>query len=174
MQSLSGGSRSKKNIHLEMNSHLTFFSVFISLAGINKQIAVDAVYIPVVSSSEPQAVGLPQDPHGNTMLSCLSSGFLCPLSNTANNSEETLPRPGSHCGGDNVHSGSICRHMHLLHLIFKMCVFWVFFPAEEILATASELEDTHVVCILDLCHLGGDKVEVMISKVYRLTEVSLD
>lgn len=96
------------------------------------------MYIPVVSSSEPQAVGLPQDPHGNTMLSCLSSGFLCPLSNTANNSEETLPRP------------------------------------EEILATANELEDTHVVCILDLCHLGGDKVEVMISKVYRLMEVSLD
>lgn len=63
--------------------------------------------------------------------------------------------------------------MHLLHLIFKMCVVF-FFPAEEILATASELEDTHVVCILDLCHLGGDKVEVMISKVYRLTEVSLD
>ncbi|XP_005472030.1 RPA-related protein RADX isoform X1 [Oreochromis niloticus] len=110
----------------------------VTILGINKQIAVDAVYIPVVSSSEPQAVGLPQDPHGNTMLSCLSSGFLCPLSNTANNSEETLSSP------------------------------------EEILATASELEDTHVVCILDLCHLGGDKVEVMISKVYRLTEVSLD
>lgn len=53
-------------------------------------------------------------------------------------------------------------------------MFLFFFPAEEILATASELEDTHVVCILDLCHLGGDKVEVMISKVYRLTEVSLD
>uniref|UniRef100_A0A3Q0S2M4 RPA1 related single stranded DNA binding protein n=1 Tax=Amphilophus citrinellus TaxID=61819 RepID=A0A3Q0S2M4_AMPCI len=44
----------------------------------------------------------------------------------------------------------------------------------EILATASELEDTHVVCILDFCHLGGDKVEVLISKVYRVAEVSLD
>lgn len=39
--------------------------------------------------------------------------------------------------------------------------------------TASELEDTHVVCILDLCHLGGDEMEVVISKVYRVTEVSL-
>lgn len=46
--------------------------------------------------------------------------------------------------------------------------------AEEILATANELEDEHVVCILDLCHLGGDKVEAVISKVYRVTEVSLD
>ncbi|XP_030602124.1 RPA-related protein RADX [Archocentrus centrarchus] len=110
----------------------------VTILGINKQIAVDAAYIPVVSSSEPQAVGLPQDSHGNTMLSCLSSGFLCPLRNTASNSEETLSGP------------------------------------EEILATASELEDTHVVCILDFCHLGGDKVEVLISKVYRVAEVSLD
>uniref|UniRef100_A0A3Q0S576 RPA1 related single stranded DNA binding protein n=1 Tax=Amphilophus citrinellus TaxID=61819 RepID=A0A3Q0S576_AMPCI len=37
-----------------------------------------------------------------------------------------------------------------------------------------DLEDTHVVCILDFCHLGGDKVEVLISKVYRVAEVSLD
>lgn len=49
-----------------------------------------------------------------------------------------------------------------------------FFLSEEVLMTASELEDMHVVCILDLCHLGGDKVEVLISKVYRVTEVSLD
>lgn len=42
---------------------------------------------------------------------------------------------------------------------------------DEVLATASELEDMHVVCILDLCHLGVDKVEVLISKVYRLTEL---
>lgn len=71
-----------------------FFCIF--LAGINKQIAVDAAYFPVVSSDEPRAVGLPQDPHGNTMLSCLSSGFLCPLSDTANHSEVMLPEPGSH------------------------------------------------------------------------------
>ncbi|KAI3373110.1 hypothetical protein L3Q82_006439 [Scortum barcoo] len=62
--------------------------------GINKKIAVDAAYFPVVSSDEPRAVGLPQDPHGNTMLSCLSSGFLCPLSDAANHSEAALPRPG--------------------------------------------------------------------------------
>uniref|UniRef100_A0A665UC23 RPA1 related single stranded DNA binding protein n=1 Tax=Echeneis naucrates TaxID=173247 RepID=A0A665UC23_ECHNA len=110
----------------------------VTILGINKQIAVDAAYFPVVSADEPRAVGLPQDPHGNTMMSCLSSGFLCPLSDTANHSDATLPE------------------------------------SEEILATASELEDTHVVCILDLCHLGGDKVEVLITKVYRVAEVSLD
>lgn len=40
--------------------------------------------------------------------------------------------------------------------------------------TASELEDMHVVCILDLCHLGADKVEVLINKVYRVAEFSLN
>ncbi|KAM9847244.1 RPA-related protein RADX [Aulostomus maculatus] len=104
----------------------------ITILGINKQIAVDAAFFPVVSSSEPRAVGLPQDPHGNTMLSCLSSGFFCPLS------EATPPEP------------------------------------EAILETASKLEDTHVVCILDLCHLGGEEVEVVINKVYTVTEVLSD
>jgi len=66
-----------------------------SLPGINKQMAVDAAYVPVLSSDEPGAVGLPQDPHGNTMLSCLSSGFLCPLRDTASNCESTLPEPGT-------------------------------------------------------------------------------
>ncbi|XP_023260445.1 RPA-related protein RADX [Seriola lalandi dorsalis] len=110
----------------------------VTILGINKQIAVDAAYFPVVSADEPRAVGLAQDPHGNTMLSCLASGFLCPLSVKADDSDATLPEP------------------------------------EDILATTSELEDTHVVGILDLCHLGGDKVEVLINKVYRVTEVSLE
>ncbi|XP_059207904.1 RPA-related protein RADX [Centropristis striata] len=104
----------------------------VTILGINKQIAVDAAYFPVVSSDDPRAVGLPQDPHSNTLLSCLSAGFLCPIRGSA------PPQP------------------------------------EEVLATAGELEDTHVVCILDLCHLGGEKVEVLINKVYRVTEVSLD
>lgn len=51
------------------------------------------------------------------------------------------------------------------------CLF--FLPAEVILATAPELEDVHVVCILDLCHLGGDEVEILINRVYKVTEVSL-
>ncbi|XP_034406624.1 RPA-related protein RADX isoform X2 [Cyclopterus lumpus] len=110
----------------------------VTILGINKQIAVDAAYLPVVRSDEPGAVGLPQDPHDNTMLSCLSSGFLCPLRDTGSNGESTLPEP------------------------------------EEVLATAPELEDTHVVCVLDLCHLGGDEMEVLINKVYRVTEVSLN
>ncbi|XP_055082694.1 RPA-related protein RADX [Periophthalmus magnuspinnatus] len=107
----------------------------ITILGVNRQLAVDAAYVPVVHPNEPCAVGLLQDPHGNTMLSCLSSGFLCPLSTDA--SQSIHPQP------------------------------------EEILETAGELEGLHVVCVLDLCHLGGDQVEVLINKVYKVTEVSL-
>lgn len=62
--------------------------------GINKQIAVDAAFFPIVSTADPRAVGLPQDPHGNTMLSSLSSGFLCPLGDPASASDTILPEPG--------------------------------------------------------------------------------
>ncbi|XP_034034633.1 RPA-related protein RADX isoform X2 [Thalassophryne amazonica] len=110
----------------------------ITILGINKQIAVDAAYLPVVYSSEPGAVGLCQNPHGNTMLSCLSSGFLCPLHDAESQSETAIPEP------------------------------------EDILATAGELEHVHLVCVLDLCHLGGENTEVLISKVYKMTEISVN
>uniref|UniRef100_A0A096MIR0 RPA1 related single stranded DNA binding protein n=1 Tax=Poecilia formosa TaxID=48698 RepID=A0A096MIR0_POEFO len=104
----------------------------LTILGINKQIAVDAAFLPVVRADDPRAVGLSQDPHDNSMLSCLSSGFLCPLRRFG-------------------------------------CLL-----AEEILATARGLENTHVVCVLELCQLGGDKVEVLINKVYRVMDVTLD
>ncbi|KAM6907551.1 RPA-related protein RADX [Xenentodon cancila] len=110
----------------------------LTILGVNKQIAVDAAFFPVLRSDEPQAVGLPQHPHDNTMLSCLTSGFLWPLSGAADHRRAVHPDP------------------------------------EQILASASELEDMHVVCILDLCHLGDDKVEILVNKVYRVTEASLD
>ncbi|KAM4545761.1 RPA-related protein RADX isoform 2-T2 [Odontesthes bonariensis] len=108
----------------------------LTILGINKQMAVDAAFFPIVRSDDPRAVGLPLDPHDNTMLSCLSSGFLFPLSDSANQTEAAPPEP-------------------------------------EVLVTANELEDTHVVCVLDLCHLGGEEVEILINKVYKLTDVSL-
>uniref|UniRef100_A0A3Q2DGL8 RPA1 related single stranded DNA binding protein, X-linked n=1 Tax=Cyprinodon variegatus TaxID=28743 RepID=A0A3Q2DGL8_CYPVA len=49
-----------------------------------------------------------------------------------------------------------------------------FLPAEEILATAQELEDKHVVCVLDLCRLDTDEVEVLVNKVYRVTDATAD
>ncbi|KAM3869273.1 RPA-related protein RADX [Diretmus argenteus] len=108
-----------------------------TVLGINNQMAIDAAFFPVAWSGDPRAVGLPQEPHGNTMLSCLSSGFLCPLSDSMRHSDGTLPEP------------------------------------EEVLATAAELEDTHFVCVLDLCNLGGDEVEILINKVYRVSDISL-
>ncbi|XP_077402304.1 RPA-related protein RADX isoform X2 [Vanacampus margaritifer] len=110
----------------------------VTILGINKKIAVDAAFLPIVHSSKHRAVGLPPGRHDNTMLSCLSSGFLCPPGGvTSSHSEESHHGP------------------------------------EDIMATAGELEDTHLVCVLDICHLGGEEVEVLISKVYKVTEVSV-
>uniref|UniRef100_A0A8C7R9B8 Uncharacterized protein n=2 Tax=Oncorhynchus mykiss TaxID=8022 RepID=A0A8C7R9B8_ONCMY len=109
----------------------------ITILGINQQMAIDAAFVPVMSSGDPRSVGLTQDPHDNTLLSCLSAGFICPLADPLSQSEVALPEP------------------------------------EEILATAEELKDTHLVCILDLCHLGGENVEVIITKVYRMTDIAL-
>lgn len=63
----------------------------------------------------------------------------------------------------------------ILNIPKLICVCWFFFKnlSEEILATAEELKDTHLVCILDLCHLGGENVEVIITKVYRMTDIAL-
>lgn len=102
----------------------------LTILGINRQISIDAAFYPVTTSDDPRAVGLPADPHGNTMLSCLSSGFICPLGVTAH--------PGP----------------------------------EELLRSAGELQDTHLVCVLDVCHLGGTEVEILLSKVYRAADVS--
>lgn len=90
-----------KHLHIRLlstssdcNVSILYFKLFST--GINKQISVDAAYFPVTSSDEPRAVSLPQDPHGNTMLSCLSSSFLCPLIDAASHSETTHPEPGIH------------------------------------------------------------------------------
>ncbi|KAK0152959.1 RPA-related protein RADX [Merluccius polli] len=106
----------------------------ITILGINQQVAVDAAFCPVMSSEDPRAKGLPLDPHGNSLLSCLSTGFLCPLGDPAPpDLHINLPSP------------------------------------EEIFQTVGELEGTHLVCLLDLCHLGGDRVEILLNKVYQVT-----
>ncbi|NWV67920.1 RADX protein, partial [Malurus elegans] len=42
------------------------------------------------------------------------------------------------------------------------------FPlSDEVVKAAKDLDGKHVVCILDICHLGDDKVEVFLSKIYK-------
>ncbi|KAM6198213.1 RPA-related protein RADX [Sarcoramphus papa] len=48
------------------------------------------------------------------------------------------------------------------------------FPlSNEIVEAAMDLDGKHVVCILDICHLGEDKVEVFLSKIYKTVEPSV-
>uniref|UniRef100_A0A8C3NRN4 Uncharacterized protein n=1 Tax=Cyanoderma ruficeps TaxID=181631 RepID=A0A8C3NRN4_9PASS len=45
------------------------------------------------------------------------------------------------------------------------------FPlSDAIIKAAKELDGKHVICILDICHLGDDKVEVFLSKIYKTVE----
>ncbi|XP_009995514.1 PREDICTED: uncharacterized protein CXorf57 homolog [Chaetura pelagica] len=46
----------------------------------------------------------------------------------------------------------------------------VFPLSSEIVKAAMELDGKHVICILDICHLGDDKVEVFLSKIYKTAE----
>ncbi|KAM8800002.1 RPA-related protein RADX [Eudromia elegans] len=49
-----------------------------------------------------------------------------------------------------------------LHGIFPL--------SSETVKAAMDLDGKHVVCILDVCHLGDDKVEVFLSKIYKTVE----
>nr|XP_033801483.1 RPA-related protein RADX [Geotrypetes seraphini]XP_033801484.1 RPA-related protein RADX [Geotrypetes seraphini]XP_033801485.1 RPA-related protein RADX [Geotrypetes seraphini]XP_033801486.1 RPA-related protein RADX [Geotrypetes seraphini]XP_033801487.1 RPA-related protein RADX [Geotrypetes seraphini]XP_033801488.1 RPA-related protein RADX [Geotrypetes seraphini] len=40
----------------------------------------------------------------------------------------------------------------------------------ETVKAASDLDKLHVICILDICHLGGDKVEVFLNRIYKPTK----
>ncbi|NWW82657.1 RADX protein, partial [Climacteris rufus] len=39
--------------------------------------------------------------------------------------------------------------------------------SDEIVEAVKDLDGKHVICILDMCHLGDDKVEVFLSKIYK-------
>lgn len=47
------------------------------LSGLNQTAAVDVLFVPVVSSDDPRAAGVPHTQHDNSLLSCISSGRLC-------------------------------------------------------------------------------------------------
>lgn len=44
---------------------------------------------------------------------------------------------------------------------------------DEVVKAAADLETQHVICILDVCCLGEDNVEVFLHKVYKTTEVDV-
>ncbi|XP_029463434.1 LOW QUALITY PROTEIN: RPA-related protein RADX [Rhinatrema bivittatum] len=40
----------------------------------------------------------------------------------------------------------------------------------EVVKAASDLDRLHVICILDICHLGGDNVEIFLNRIYKPAE----
>uniref|UniRef100_A0A8C8R6L5 RPA1 related single stranded DNA binding protein, X-linked n=1 Tax=Pelusios castaneus TaxID=367368 RepID=A0A8C8R6L5_9SAUR len=45
--------------------------------------------------------------------------------------------------------------------------------ADETLKAAVDLDRQHVICILDICYLGEDKVEVFLNKIYKIMETDV-
>ncbi|XP_055499993.1 RPA-related protein RADX isoform X4 [Leucoraja erinacea] len=41
---------------------------------------------------------------------------------------------------------------------------------DHIVRTAADLDNLHVICIMDLCHHGGDNSEAILNKIYMVTE----
>ncbi|XP_041112118.1 RPA-related protein RADX [Polyodon spathula] len=69
----------------------------VTIMGVTQQVAIDAVFLPVTSPDDPRRVGRPQAPHDNTLLSCLTEGFVSPESTgTAGRggAQQSFPSPG--------------------------------------------------------------------------------
>ncbi|XP_051534079.1 RPA-related protein RADX [Myxocyprinus asiaticus] len=78
----------------DLNSHThtpvactSYFTL--TILGLNHKAAVDVMFVPVISSDDPRAAGVPHSQHDNSLLSCLSTGHLCVQP------DGTHPAPGS-------------------------------------------------------------------------------
>ncbi|MBN3272304.1 RADX protein, partial [Polyodon spathula] len=74
----------------------------VTIMGVTQQAAIDAVFLPVTSPDDPRRVGRPQAPHDNTLLSCLTEGFVSPESTgTAGRggAQQSFPSPGKSRAG---------------------------------------------------------------------------
>ncbi|XP_043094144.1 RPA-related protein RADX isoform X3 [Puntigrus tetrazona] len=49
----------------------------LTILGLNQTAAVDVHFVPVLSSDDPRAAGVPHTQHDNSLLSCISTGRLC-------------------------------------------------------------------------------------------------
>ncbi|KAG5284368.1 hypothetical protein AALO_G00025940 [Alosa alosa] len=65
----------------------------LTILGLNQQVAVDALFLPVWSSKDPRAASMSWSCHDNSFLSCLMSGHLCPPPNAADPTDTPCPTP---------------------------------------------------------------------------------
>lgn len=49
----------------------------LTILGLNQKAAVDILFLPVVTSDDPRAAGVPHTHHDNSLLSCLTTGLVC-------------------------------------------------------------------------------------------------
>ncbi|XP_060105385.1 RPA-related protein RADX [Heteronotia binoei] len=66
-------------------------------------------------------------------------------------------------------SGTSCQQ----ETINKEGLSEIFSFSDEVVKAATDLEKQHVICILDICSLTEEKVEVFLNKVYKITEADV-
>ncbi|XP_048400864.1 RPA-related protein RADX [Stegostoma tigrinum] len=105
----------------------------VTIVGVNHQVAVDVVFLPVLMSHDShRMLGLSMEVHDNTLASVMASGYICDKQTADNNQPKEMPS---------------CQ--------------------DRIIKTAADLDNTRVICILDVCHHGEGKSEVILNKIYR-------
>uniref|UniRef100_A0A8D0HA68 RPA1 related single stranded DNA binding protein, X-linked n=1 Tax=Sphenodon punctatus TaxID=8508 RepID=A0A8D0HA68_SPHPU len=71
---------------------------------------------------------------------------------------------------DTLLSHMSCISLHSQETTNKEGLHKTLSLSDEIIKAAIDLERQHVICILDICHLAEDKVEVFLNKIYKIVE----
>ncbi|XP_043913181.1 RPA-related protein RADX [Protopterus annectens] len=67
----------------------------VTILGINRQFAIDTVFLPVTSTEDHRKLGLLSDLHSNTLLSCVNLGYVSQQQTTGTHESSVLPPPDS-------------------------------------------------------------------------------
>uniref|UniRef100_U3J2E0 RPA1 related single stranded DNA binding protein, X-linked n=1 Tax=Anas platyrhynchos platyrhynchos TaxID=8840 RepID=U3J2E0_ANAPP len=132
--------RTDKNIN-EFKSASGLGYYEVTVLGINHDVAVDVAFLPLFYPENPHLLQM-EDIENDTLLSCMSCISAYQQKTTSYGILHPLPSPPP--------------QKIIIH--------------NEIVKAAMDLDGKHVVCILDICHLGDDKVEVFLSKIYKTVE----
>lgn len=111
-------------------------------AALSDGVFVDAIFLPVAPPSSLH--------HSNTWISILSHG--------AFSSHTPPPSPGlSHTQ----------KHTHVLYTVGLNTRFRLSLSA-DLIAMASQLANQRLICVLEVCHLGGATTEIILTRGFLL------
>nr|XP_048721336.1 RPA-related protein RADX isoform X4 [Caretta caretta] len=137
--------------------------------GINHDVAIDVAFPPMFCPEDPHLFRI-EDIQNDMLLSCMSCISVCQQDTTSNQKlYDTFPL-------------SMVSQLLPLHAQCSTGRHWSPSTApvkkpkkteDETVKAAVDLDRQHVICILDICRLGEDKVEVFLNKIYKIMETDV-